>query len=346
MVLRKIRISSLALLAVTIGADRAYAQGAGHDYTGKTVTIVVGTAAGGSYDTYARLLGRYLGKHLPGEPTVVVSNMPGAGSEVAAAYVARVAPKDGTYIAAPFASQPLDPILEDTTAMNYDLSRLNYLGSAMSDDYLCIVRPDAPATTFDDMFKTQVIVGASAPSSESAMVPIMLNNLLVTKFKVVFGYPNSLDITLAIHKGEIHGMCGIGWLGLKSQFMPMLTSGEVKIIVQARDNGLPELDKMGIPLTVSYAHDEQQRRIFEIIYSQEVFARPYFVAAEVPADRLQTLRRAFMEAWSDTDLLKDAANMNLDVGPATGEEIQSLLHKIYASPPALLQSAKEAIKLK
>ena len=114
---------------MTIGADCAHAQDATPYYKGKTVTIVVGTSAGGGYDAYARLLGRYLGKHLPGEPTVVVSNMPGAGSEVAAAYVARVAPKDGTYIAAPNATQPLDPILEDATDLNYDPSRVNYLGS-------------------------------------------------------------------------------------------------------------------------------------------------------------------------------------------------------------------------
>ena len=344
--LRTIQALSLALLAMTVGADCTYSQDAPPDYKGKTVTIVVGTAAGGSYDTYARLLGRYLGKHLPGEPTVIVSNMPGGGSEVAAAYVARVAPKDGTFIAAPFASQPLDPILGDATQLNYDPSRMNYLGSAMNDDYLCIVRPDAPATTFDDMFNTQVIVGASAPSSESGMVPIMLNNLLGTKFKMVFGYPNSLDITIAIQKGEIHGMCGIGWLGLKSQFPQMLKNGEVKIVVQANEKGVPELNRIGVPLTDSYVHDEQQRRIFQIIYSQELFARPYFVAMEVPADRLLILRRAFMETWRDADLLKDAANINLDVGPATGEEIQSLLQKIYVSPPALLQSAKEAIKLK
>ena len=126
----------------------------------------------------------------------------------------------------------------------------------------------------------------------------------------------------------------------------MIDNGKIKIIVQASDKGIPELNKMGIPLTDSYAHDEQQRRILEIIDSQEIFARPYFVAEEVPADRLQVLRRAFMETWRDPDLLADAAKMHLAVGPMSGEEIQSLLQKIYASPPALLQSAKEAIKPK
>lgn len=344
--LRKIRRMSLALLAICIGVGCAHAQDTAPYFNGRTITIVVGSSAGGGYDTYARLLGRYFGKHIPGEPSVVVTNMPGAGSDVAAAYVARVAVKDGTFIAAPFATQPLDPVLGDPTGVNFDPSRMNYLGSAMSDDYLCIVRPDAPATTFDEMFKTQVIVGASAPSASTGIVPIMLNNMLGTKFKVVFGYPGAVEITMAIEKGEIQGMCGIGWLSLKSEYMNMLKSGEVKIVVQAIGKGLPELDKMGIPLTVSYAHNEEQRRIFEIIYSQEIFARPYFVAAEVPADHLQILRRAFMETWRDPDLLADAAKMNLDVGVTSGEEIQSLLQKIYASPPALLQSVKEAIKLK
>ena len=328
--------------ALPVAAQDAVAQ----FYRGKTVTIVVGAPAGGGYDTYARLLGRHLGKHLPGEPTVIVSNMPGAGSNVAAAYVARVAPKDGTYIAAPFATQPLDPILEDATDLNYDPSRVNYLGSAVSDVFLCIVRPDAPATTFDDMFKTQVIMGGVAANGVTGYLPIMLNNVLGTKFKVVLGYPGTREIITAIQKGEIQGMCGMGWTSLMSQYADLLKNGEIKIFVQENDKGLPELNKMGVPLTVSYAHDEQQRRILEIIYSQEVFARPYFVAAEVPADRLQILRRAFMETWRDPDLLEDAANMNLDVGPVSGEEVQSLLQKIYASPPALLQSAKEAIKLK
>jgi tripartite-type tricarboxylate transporter receptor subunit TctC len=344
--LRKIRRLSLALLAMSTGADCAHAQDAAAYFKGKTVTIVVGTSAGGGMDTYARLLGHYLGKHLPGEPTVIVTNMPGAGSNIAAAYVARVAAKDGTYIAAPFATQSLDPILLDATEMNYDPSRVNYLGSAASDQQLCIVRPDAPAATFDDMFKTQVIMGGIAATSETGYLPIMLNNVLGTKFKVIFGYPGTREIIMAIQKGEVHGMCGMPWTSLKSQYPDLLKNGEIRIVAQLIDKGLPELDKMGVPLSVSYAHDEQQRRILEIIYSQEVFFRPYFVAAEVPADRVQILRRAFMETWRDPDLLEDAANMNFDVVPVSGEEVQSLVQKIYASPAALLQSVKEAIKLK
>ena len=196
--LRKISRLSLALLAMTTGAAGAHAQDAASYYKGKTVTIVVGSPAGGGYDSYARLLGRYFAKHLPGEPTIVVSDMPGASGDVAAAYVARVAEKDGTYIAAPQAGVPLDPILEDAGGGNFDPSRMNYLGSPMSDDYICIVRSDAPATTFEDMFKTQVIMGGDSASGLLGYLPVMLNNVLGTKFKVVFGYPGTRDMTAAI----------------------------------------------------------------------------------------------------------------------------------------------------
>ena len=344
--LRKIRALSLALLSVTAGADCALAQDAGPFFKGKTVTIIVGASAGGAYDVYARLLARHLAMHIPGEPNVIVSNMNGAGSEIAATYVARTAPKDGTFIVATQATQPLDPILENVTDLNYDPGRVNYLGSATSDLFLCIVKNDAPATTFADMFKTPVIMGGNAANGLTGYLPVMLNNVLGTKFKVVFGYSSVGETIAAIQKGEIHGMCGMSWASMKSEYPDLVKDGKIKIVVQEGTEGLPELDKMGIPLVVSYAHDDRQRRLLEIIDSQEIFARPYFVAPEVPADRLAILRRAFMETWRDPSLLADAAKMNLAVGPMPGEEIQSLLQKIYASPPALLQSVKDVIKQK
>ncbi|HWG04641.1 MAG TPA: hypothetical protein VG271_06470 [Beijerinckiaceae bacterium] len=344
---RKIWVSAIAWLGATmVTTAAAIAQDAAAFYKGKTVTIVVGTSTGGGYDAYARLFGRYLGKHLPGGPAVVVNNMPGAGSNIAAAYVARVAPKDGTFIAAPYATQPLDPLLEDAGELNYDPGRMNYLGTALSDEYLCIVRPDAPAATFDDMFKTQDIMGGTAENGSTGYLPILLNNVLGTKFKMVFGYPGTREITLAIQKNEIQGMCGMNWTSIKSQYADMLKNNEIKIFAQENAKGIAPLNSEGVPLTVSRARTDEQRQILEIIYSQEEIARPYFVAAEVPVDRLKMLRQAFMDTWNDPDLVKDAATMGLDVGPISGEDVQVLLRKIYASPPEILAKAKEAIKLK
>jgi tripartite-type tricarboxylate transporter receptor subunit TctC len=315
-------------------------------YRGKTVTIVVGTTAGGPLDSAARLIGRYFGKHLPANPTVVVTNMPGAGSDIAAAYVARVAPKDGTYIAAPFGSEPLDPILEDAGSLNFDPSRINYLGSALSDETVCIVRRGAPATAFDDMFKQQIVMGGTAENGVTGYMPVVLDNVIGTKFKVVVGYPGSREIMLAIQKAEIDGACGLFLQGLESQYADQMKSGEIRIVAQESETGIPELNKLGIPLTISYAHDDQERRVLGILYSQGIFARPYFSAAEVPVSRLQILRRAFTETLADPDLLDDAAKTSLLVVPTSGEAVQSLLQKIYASPQDLLQRVRSAIKPK
>jgi tripartite-type tricarboxylate transporter receptor subunit TctC len=344
--LRKIRTLSLALLAVAIGPNYARADGSPSYFAGKNVTIVVGASAGGAYDVYGRLLGRYLGKHIPGQPNVIVTNMNGAGSETAAAYIARSAPKDGTFIVATQATQPLDPILQDAVSLSYDPSRVNYLGSAVTDLFLCVVGPNAPTATFDDMFKTPVIMGGNAATGLTGYLPIALNNLLGTKFKVVFGYPSVGETVLAMQKGEIHGMCGMSWASLMSEYADQVKDGKIKIVVQESAKGVPQLDRLGIPLAASYAHDEQQRRILEVINAQEIFARPYFVAPEVPAERLAILRRAFMETWRDPNLLADAAKANLAVAPMPGEDIQSLLQKIYASPPALLQRVKDVVKQK
>jgi tripartite-type tricarboxylate transporter receptor subunit TctC len=342
----KLRRLSLALLAATAGADCAGAQEATPFYKGKTVTIVVGAPPGGGFDGYARLLARHLGKHLAGEPAVVVSNMNGAAGAVAGAYVAHVAAKDGTYIAAPQGGVLLDPILKLATPADFDPTRVNYLGSATDDDYVCIVRSNAPATTFADMFQTRVVMAGASAGGFLGYIPVMLNNVLGTKFKVVVGYPGSREIMIAVQNGEVHGMCGIPWATLKLQYRALLEKGEIRMFVQENEKGVAELNKVGIPLAVAYARDDQQRRILAIVNSQQIFAFPYCVAAEVPADRVEILRRAFMATWRDPDLLQDAAKMHLDVGPISGEEVQSLLQKIYASPPSLLQSVREAVRPK
>ena len=324
------RLVALALSGLT--PIVALAEDATPSFKGKTVTIVVGTSSGGGYDTYARLFQRYRGKHLPGEPAVVVANMPGAGSNIAAAYVARVAPKDGTYIAAPFAAQPLGPVLEDPTKFKYDPSSVHYLGTATSDVYLCMVRPDAPATTFDDVFKTSDIMGGTAESGSTGYLPIVLDNVLGAKFKVVFGYPGTREITMAMQKGEIHGMCGMNWSSINSQYADLLKTGAVKIIAQEHEKGHPEMNAMGVPLTFARAQNDVQRRVLEIIYSQEVFARPYFVAAETPSETLKLLRAAFMETWRDPDLLAEARKMNLDVDPTSGEESTRVRQTYWRKP--------------
>lgn len=315
-------------------------------YRGKTVTIMVGTSAGGGYDTYARLLSRHYGKYIPGQPAIIVQNMPGAGSNRMAGYVARVAPKDGTVIGAPFATQPLARVLPDKAKIGYDPASLAYLGTATDDTYLCAVRTDARAKTFKDAFEHEIVFGGTAETGSTGYLPVMLANVLGVKFKVVFGYPGSQQIMAAVEKNEIQGMCGLNWSTIHSRYVHMLKSGLVKIFVQDTDVGHPEADKLGIPKTIDFAKTDEQKKIMQVIYSQARFARPYFVSGSVPADRLAALRAAFMQAWNDKDLRKEADKLQFSVAPQSGEEIQKIIAEINALPEAFIDKVKAAIRKK
>ena len=340
------KMLAAAVLSACVSMGSAQAEDLAAVWKGKTVTIVVGTSAGGGYDTYARTMGRYIGRHIPGNPTVVVANMPGAGSHLMGGYIAGVAAKDGTFIGAPFSAQPLGPVLEDAAQLRYDPAKLNYLGSADVDAFLCVVSKNAPAKTFEQTFQTELIMAGTAETGSTGYLPVLLNNVLGTKFRMVVGYPGTREMTAAIEKGEVHGMCGMNWSSIQTQYAHLLKNGEISILAQEGMTGHPEMDRMGLPRTADFAKTEEQRRILEIVYSQQTFSRPYFVAAEVAPERVTALRKAFMEVWKDPDLLAEAGKMGLQVGPVSGEDIQAFLAKIYASPPDLLKKAKEAIKVK
>lgn len=335
----------MATVLLCGSASIAAAQGVEQFYRGKTVNIVVGSSPGGGYDAYARLLSRHFSKHIPGSPMVVVSNMPGGGSEIAAGYIANVAPNDGAHIAATYSNQPLDAVLENAPPLPYDPKKLKYLGSAAREAWLCIMRSSSSAQTFADTFKTQIAV-AGVMNAQTGYVPMVMNRLLGTRFKVILGYPGSREQVQAIQTGEVDGMCGLGYTSLQSQYPSMLKNGEVKIILQEMDKGVPELTAMGVPLVGSYIKDDVKRRVFEIVNSQQEFSRPYFVGPGVPDDRLAALRTAFIQSWEDPDLLKEAEKMSLDVTPMSGVDLQAILEKIYSSPPEVLKLAREAVDMR
>jgi tripartite-type tricarboxylate transporter receptor subunit TctC len=324
-------------------ASPATAQNAGSFYKGKTITILVGSSPGGGYDTYARMIARYLGSHIPGNPSVVVSNMPGAGSNVAANYIYNAGPKDGTMIGALYGGSPLEPLIGHTP-VHHDPSKSQYLGSANNDKYICVARKDAPVQTFKDAFTKQLLVGAGVASSTSDF-PAVLNAVLGTKFKLVLGYPGSREIALAVDKKEVFGACGLAWPAASvtnpGWFGP---NGSMRVLVQTHVDGHPELNKEGIPNAMSFAKTEDQRLMLELFFSQEVFGRPYVLAPEVPKDRVALLRTAFMKTLADPALLADAKRANLEVDPIPGEEVQKLIAKAYAAPKPLVAKIKSALQ--
>ena len=312
-------------------------------YKGKQVNLVVGSSAGGGYDTYARLLGRHLGAHIPGEPVIVTSNMPGAGSNIAAAYIYNVAPKDGSAIGAVQTAAVLDPLFADKTRLQHESSKFIYLGSGTVDYYVCVVRADAPVKDFKDALTHEVIMGASAPGTSTRDFPALLNNTVGTKFRIVSGYPGTREITLAIEKGEVQGVCGFSWSSLSAQHPDWLASGFIRILVQENSKGHPEINRMGVPHATDFAKSPQDRATMELVYASEVFGRPYVLPPGVPAERVAALRKAFLDTLHDPELKADGQKLGLDLDPISGEELQEIAARIYATPPDIVARAKQAV---
>lgn len=312
-------------------------------YHGKTIAVIVGSSPRGGSDTYARLMARHFSKHVPGHPEVVVSNMAGAAGNMMSAYVANVAKKDGTVIGATSASAILNPLIGQNPVTTYDPSKLNFLGSANSDVYLCLARTDAPVKTFADVFKHQLVLGGTASGDSSVDFPTLEDNVLGTKFKIVTGYAGSSEVSSAIEKGEVQGECGMGWSRLRSTHPEWIREHKINILAQEDIDGYPKLNKAGVPRTVEFATTAEQRQILALVYSQEIFGRPYMVAREVPKERVAALRKAFMATWTDPALLAEAKKIHLDVKPRSGAAIQAVVAKVYATPKPIIAKAKKAL---
>ena len=313
-------------------------------YRDRSIDLYIPTTAGGSFDVYGRLAARHLGRHIPGNPNVIVTGMAGAAGNTMAAYVATVAPRDGTIIGAPISTLPLAPILEDASALRYDPTKLQWLGSAAEDVFMCVVRRNGPLKTFADAFTTPAIMGGSSETSQTGYAPMLLNNILGTKFRVVYGYPGTRELMTSMERGEIDGLCSMGLTTLRTQFPSFLKNESITVLVQERVTGDREMDAMGVPRAGDFARTEDDKAILDMIYAQELFGRPYFVSGDVPADRVEALREAIMAAWRDPELLAEAQKTGLDVSPMSGQAMQQLLTRIYGKPDELKRRALAATR--
>jgi tripartite-type tricarboxylate transporter receptor subunit TctC len=342
------RLLLVATVAVaTLPAASARSQDSvAQFYRGKQISLVIGSSAGGGYDLYARLLARHMSRHIPGNPVIVPTNMPGAASNSAAAQIYNISPKDGTVIGALQTAAVLEPLFGDPARTKHDASKFVYLGSADIDYYICIARADATVKSFRELLSRELIIGASQPGTSTRDFPALLNSMTGAKIRIVSGYPGTREITLAIDKGEVQGLCGFSWSSLQAQQPSWLQTGFIRVLAQEHDKGHPALNKMGVPLTVDFARSAENRRIMELIYSSETFGRPYMMPPGVPAERVAALRRAFLDTLRDKELLSDAERMGLEVDPISGEELQALAEKIYATPAAIVERAKQAVTYK
>jgi len=334
-----------AAVAVSFGATAALANddAVANFYKGKQVNIIVGSSPGGGYDLYGRLVSRYIGKYIPGTPRVVVNNMPGAASVVALQNIYNIAPKDGTVIGAVYPGAIMEPLLGDRAKARYDVTKLNFIGSANSELYVCVVRTDTGVKTFDDFVTKGIVLGASAAGGSTRDFPNLLKSVLGAKFKIVSGYPGSNEISLAIEKNEVQGVCGIGWSSVASTRPQWIDGKDAKVIAQEGLNSSPVLDEKKVTMTISRAANEQQRQVMNMFYAPLEFGRPFVMAPGVPDDRVTAIRSAFVASLKDADLIAEAKKMHIEVDGLGGPEIQKLVAELFAAPPDAVAKARQII---
>ena len=298
-------------------------------YKGKTVFLQIGTTAGGAYDLLGRVVGRHIGKHIPGNPTVVVQNVPGGTGIALANQLATTAPKDGTVFGLLNNGIPTTPLLEPN-APRFDPQKFVYLGSPTREVQVLAVWHAAVVKTLDDLFVKELIVGGLGPGSASGAFPMVTNAVIGTRYKIVKGYSGGAESKLAMERGEVEGNAALAWGAAKSAYADLLERHQLRIVGQYGFKPHPELKD--VPLFPT-GKTEEDRQIFQILYSRQDYGRPFMAPPDLPAERAQALRAAFDRTMRDPDFITDAAAQKLDLDPVSGEELQRLTDEIYKAPP-------------
>jgi len=330
-------------VALAIGAaavESASAQD-GWSYKDRTITIYSAGTAGGGYDFYARLLARHLGRHLPGNPSVVVKNMPGAGGLVLANYLQSRALRDGTEFAALEHGTAFTPLLTHAR-VDFDPATFGWLGSMEQFTPIAAVWHTMPIHSADDLLVTPMNVGGSGPGSTTSGYPNSLNAILGTKMKVISGYPGSAEINLAIERGELDGVASWCWTCLKGQKPHWVAEKKLRVVMQLAPVGDPELTKMNIPTVFERAKTDEQRQMLNIVFGSVALSRPFVAPPDLPAGRLALLRKGFEAAVKDPALIADATSKGFVVEFISPEFIEGIIRNAFAANPTLIEKVRAA----
>jgi tripartite-type tricarboxylate transporter receptor subunit TctC len=340
-----IRVQSW-LLATSLAAGISPAFGQAQDplasfYAGRQINLVIGFSPGGGYDAYARVLARHMGKHIPGNPKIIVKNMPGAGGTIAANYVFNVSPKDGSELGLFAGNVAIDPLLGGAP-VKYEARKFGWLGSPYSDTSLCVSWHTAPFRTIADTLETEMVTGAFGNAGTD--FPTALNNVIGTKLKLVKGYPGSNAVKLALERGEVQGGCGFGYDSLRATSPDWLKDRKVNLLVQIalrKDPRLPD-----VPFVMDLAKSPEDRQILQLIFGWLHVSRPIATPPDVPGERLAALRLAFNETMRDTEFRADAEKIEIELDPLPGEEIERFLEELYRTPKSVIERAAALLERK
>jgi tripartite-type tricarboxylate transporter receptor subunit TctC len=334
------------VLAGTMTMDAA-AQDAAAFYKGKNVMMMVGSATGGGYDAYARQVARHLGRFIPGNPNIVVQNMPGAGSLNMTNHVFNAAPKDGTIIGAPQNGVPFEPLLHllspDGKTARFNAQEMIWIGSATKDIFVPFVWHESKVKTFADLPNTSIRFGANEPNTDNSTLAILLNRMFDAKIDIVHGYPgSSTALMLAMEQREIDGLAGMPYTSLKARSPQFITEKKIRFLTQIGLKGHPDLPE--VPLLLDLVKTPDDRKALEVILTKYEMARPFFTTPGVPAERVKALRDAFNATMKDPTMLEESDKQGIEINLVTGEEVQQLVNNVYSTPPALVQKVRETLK--
>ncbi len=336
-------VATTVAACLAFGIAPATADEVADFYKGRTVELAVAAGPGGGFNAYARLVAKHMTKHLAGNPTIIVKNMPGGGGRLATAWIDRVAPRNG---AAFLGTQPgalVEPLLGDPKRVKYQPLQFGYVGSASGFTNICLSRKEAPVKTFADLQKTRIVFGGDQLGSTTHDHALMMKNLVGARIKLVKGYAGTKNLVLALEKGEIDGFCGYAWASIMSQAPHLVTENKINILVQFGFDPVPELTKRGVPQIWGFVKDEETRKALELHAAVQVFGRPYITPPEVPPARLAALQTAFMATMNDPAYQADVKKSRLDHDPASGERLKKLITDLFQAPAAVQKKARWAI---
>ena len=324
------------ILAVPAGAQDDVAA----FYRGKQLRMIVGSAVGGGYDLFARIVARHIVHHIPGSPGIIVQNQPAAGGVVMTNQLYGQGPKDGTVIGVPINGLPTAPLLQSGT--QFDPERLIWLGSTNREAYVAFVWHTVPVTGIAELTSKEVVVGATTPGTTMVDFPLLVNDVLGFKFKVVRGYQGTPQINLAIERGEVEGMGGLGWASVKAQTPHWISERKIKVLAQY---GLKRYSELAdVPTMLELAKSDADRQAMTMLFARTEYGRPYFLPPDVPVERVAALRRAFDATMKDPAFVAEAAKLQFDVDPLTGEQVQALVAQLAATPREVVARVRAALE--
>lgn len=334
------------MLAATIAlaAHPAKAESVQDFYRGRTVSLIVGTPSGGGiYDLWSRILARHLGRHIPGQPNIIVQNMAGAGGLRAAMNLYNVAPRDGSVLGVIQATAPFAPLL-DPAGPQFDARRFGWIGSMTKESSFCIAMSSAKVKTFNDVLTHRLLVGSTGPGTHR-VYPLLMNHLFGAKFEVISGYPGGNDIYLAMERGEIEGRCGVTLVALRNFRPDWLPAKKVNLVVQTAIESDRDEAAKGVAMLIDLARTQEERQIMELVFANGEVQIPVLMPPDSPPGRLAAVRAAFAAAIQDPGLIEEATKLSLVPRLVTGEEVQALIARVYATPPSTVAAAIAATKL-